>query len=83
MLHDLKFIYISTKRTTTGGTIKVKIKSREDKWLKCNKCDEFFINHYYIHQCDKYHIYCNSCLVDKKKCKNCLCSFVEKLKIKR
>lgn len=54
----------------------------EDRWLKCHRCEEFFKKHYYVHQCDPYHLFCNKCLIDKKKCKNCNTSFVKLLKIK-
>ena len=70
-----------SKNKLSGGTMKFKI-NLEDKWLICYRCDEFFKKHYYVHQCDPYKIFCNSCLIDKKKCKNCNTSFAKLLKIK-
>ena len=77
MLHDLIF---EKKINVSGGTIKFKIKTLEDRWLVCARCDEIFKKHYYVHQCDPYKIYCNSCLIDKKKCKNCKTSFIKLIK---
>ena len=61
-----------------GGTIKFKIL---DRWMKCSRCEEFFKKHYYVHQCLPYKIFCNDCLIAKRKCKNCNSSFVKLLKI--
>ena len=80
MLHDLEFEKSKINKLS-GGTMKFKI-NYEDKWLKCHRCEEFFKKHYYVHQCDLYKIFCNSCLIDKKKCKNCNTSFAKLLKIK-